>query len=84
MLDRNCNFLTSTAISLIIAFVFALIFYTGFFSNVIAIFIFALVFALLSFFLIDLLGISDNGLTRQRLCQNCLILIISIVRKYFV
>ena len=83
MLDRNCNYLTSIAISLIISFIFALIFYIGVISNSLAIFIFALAIALLSIFLLGLLGSSDNGLTRQRLCQNCLTLIVSIIRKYF-
>ncbi len=79
IMDRNCNYLTSIAISLIISFVFALIFYTGIISNIISIFIFALAFALLSILLLGLFGISDNGITHQRLCQNCLSLIISII-----
>ena len=78
-MDRNCNYLTSIAISLIISFVFAIIFYSGIISTTIAIFIFALAIALLSILLLGLFGISDNGLTRQKLCQNCLSLIISII-----
>ena len=79
MLDKNCNYLTSITISVIISFIFTLLFYIGIITNTLSIFIFASILALLSIFLLGLFGISDNGLTRQRLCQNCLSLIISII-----
>lgn len=79
MLDKNCNFLTSTAISVLISFIFTLLFYIGIITNTLAIFIFSLILSLLSLLLIGFFNISDNGLTRQRLCQNCLSLIVSIV-----
>ena len=79
MLNKNCNYLTSIAISVIISFVFTLLFYTNVITNTSAIFIFSSIFAILSILLLGLFGISDNGLTRQKLCQNCLNLIISII-----
>lgn len=78
MLNKVCNDLTGIAISVIIAFVFTLLFYTGIVLETSFILIFALVFSLLSLLLIGLFGTSDNGLTRQRLCQSCLTLIISV------
>lgn len=79
MLDRNCNYLTSITISVIISFIFTLLFYIGVISGITTVFIFSLLLSLLSILLLGLFGISDNGLTRQRLCQNCLSLIISII-----
>lgn len=79
MLDRNCNYLTAIAISVIISFVFTILFYTGVITGITSVFIFSLSLALLSLLLIGLFGISDNGLTRSRLCRNCLNLIISII-----
>lgn len=79
MLDRNCNYLTSITISVIISFIFTLLFYIGIISGITTVFIFSLLLSLLSILLLGLFGISDNGLTRQRLCQNCLSLIISII-----
>ena len=79
MLDRNCNYLTAIAISVIISFVFTILFYTGVITEITSVFIFSLSLALLSLLLIGLFGISDNGLTRSRLCRNCLNLIISII-----
>ena len=79
MLDRNCNYLTAIAISVIISFIFTILFYTGIITAITIVFIFALTLALLSLLLIGLFGISDNGLTRHRLCQNCISLIISII-----
>ena len=78
MRNTICNNLTSVSISLIIAFIFALLFYTGIITEVFILLIFSLVFSLLSLLLIGLLGISDNGLTRQKLCQNCFTLLITI------
>ena len=83
MLDRNCNYLTSISISVIIAFIFTLLFYTGVISGITVVFIFSLILSLLSILLLGLFGISDNGITRQRLCQNCLTLIVSILRSYY-
>jgi len=78
MLNRNCNFLTAIAISVIVAFVFSVLFYTGIITGTIAIFVFALSLSLLSLLTIGIFGISDNGLTRTRLCQNCYGLIFSV------
>ena len=84
MLGRNCNYyLTSIAISVIISFIFTLLFYIGIITGITTVFIFSLTLALLSILLIGLFGISDNGLTRERLCKNCLSLIISIVGNIF-
>lgn len=79
MLDRNCNYLTSITISVIIAFIFTILFYTGIITGITIVFMFSLALSLLSLLLIGLFGISDNGLTRTRLCKNCLNLIISII-----
>lgn len=80
MIDRNCNyFLTSIAISVIISFIFTILFYSGIITGITTIFIFSLTIALLSLLLIGIFGISDNGLTRNRICKNCLNLIISII-----
>ena len=79
MLDRNCNYLTAITISVIIAFIFTLLFYIGTITGIIIVFMFSLALSLLSLLLLGLFGISDNGLTRQRLCKNCLSLIISII-----
>ena len=83
MLDKNCNYLTSIAISIIITFIFTLLFYIGIISGITTIFIFSIIFSLLSLLLLGLFGTSDNGLTRQRLCQNSLTLIISIIGNIF-
>ena len=79
MLNRNCNFLTAIAISVIVAFVFSVLFYIGIITETLAIFVFALSLTLLSLLIVGIFGISDNGLTRTRLCQNCYGLIISVV-----
>ena len=79
MLDRICNCLTAIAISIIVAFIFSILFYTGIIVEISIIFIFSTIFSFLSLLLVGLLGISDNGLTRNRLCQNFLVLMISIL-----
>ena len=79
MFNRNCHYLTAIPVSIIISFLFTLLFYIGIITNTLSIFIFALIISLLSMFLIGLFGISDNGLTRERLCKNCILLIISII-----
>ena len=79
MLNRNCNYLTNIAISVIISFILALLFYIGIIIQIMPILIFSLVISILSLFLIGLLGISDNGLTRNRLCQNCINLVVSVI-----
>ena len=78
MFNKVCSDLTSIAISVIISFIFTLLFYTGKITGTSIILIFSLIFSLLSLLLIGLFGISDNGLTRQRLCQSCFSLTISI------
>ena len=79
MYHTICSHLTSISISIMIAFISTLLFYAGIITDPFILLIFSLVLSLLSLMLIGLLGISDNGLTRQKLCQNCLILIISII-----
>ena len=79
MLGRNCNYLTTIAISVIVAFVFAILFYTGIITGITTVFIFALSLSLLSLLVVSIFGISDNGLTRTRLCQNYLGLILAIL-----
>ena len=80
MLYKTCNYnLTGIAVSVIIAFIFTLLFYIGTITGITTVFIFSLVLSILSLLLIGLLGISDNGLTRDRLCKNCLSLISSII-----
>lgn len=79
MLDINCNYLTSITISVILAFIFTILFYTGVITGITYIFIFSLLLSLLSLLILALFGISDNGITRTKLCQNCLALTISII-----
>ncbi|MBR2290460.1 MAG: hypothetical protein IJ867_07810 [Clostridia bacterium] len=79
MLDKNCNYLTAIAVSVIISFIFTLLFFIGTITGITIVFMFALALALLSLLLIGLFGISDNGLTRTRLCKSCSSLIISIL-----
>lgn len=79
MLDRCFNCLTGIAVSIIIAIIFTILFYTGIIIEIGVIFKFSLAISIVSLLLIGLLGISDNGLTRQRLWQNGPCLIASIV-----
>ncbi len=77
--NRFCNCLYSIALSVIIAFIFAILYFFGAFSEFIIILAFSLILALLSFLIITILGTSDNGYTRLVLCRNILCLLISIV-----
>lgn len=74
-----CNCLYSIALGVIIAFIFAILYFFGVFSNFIIILAFALIFALLCLLIISILGASDNGFTRLVLCRNIICLLISIV-----
>ena len=73
-----CNCLYSIALGVIIAFIFAILYFFGVFSQFIIILAFALIFALLSLLIINILGASDNGYTRLVLCRNIVCLLISI------
>lgn len=73
-----CNCLYSIALGVIIAFIFAILYFFGVFSQFIIILAFALIFALLSLLIITILGASDNGYTRLVLCRNIVCLLISI------
>jgi len=79
MFEKNCNSLISIPISIIISFLISFLFYNKIIINISPIYIFSLIISLFSLFFISLFGISDNGLTRQRLCNNYLMLIISIL-----
>ena len=79
MHNTICNNLTNISISIIIAFIFTLLFYTGIVTEISILLIFSLIFSLLSLLVISLLGISDNGLTRQKLCQNSFTLLVTII-----
>lgn len=74
-----CNCLYSIALSVIIAFIFAILYFFGAFSEFIIILAFSLILALLSILIITILGTSDNGYTRLVLCRNIICLLISIV-----
>lgn len=74
-----CNCLYSIALGVIIAFIFAILYFFSVFSQFIIILAFALILALLSLLIITILGASDNGYTRLILCRNIICLLISIV-----
>ena len=79
MLNKNCNsMLTGITISIIISFIYTLLFFNGLITNIFPVFIFSLILSLISLLILSILGTSDNGLTRNSLCQNYLNLIISI------
>ncbi len=79
MLNKNCNsMLTGITISIIISFIYTLLFFNGLITNIFPVFIFSLILSLISLLILSILVTSDNGLTRNSLCQNYLNLIISI------
>ncbi len=82
MQEEVCNYLSSIAISVIIALILTLLFFNGLFLNILYAMLFSLILALLSLLIIAILGASDNGFTRTILCKNAFFILISIIRKY--
>ena len=84
MFDKNCNnYLTSIALAIIISTFFTLLFFNGIITGITNAFIFSLILTLLSLLILAIFGTSDNGVTRNSLCHNCLGLIVSIIGNIF-
>jgi hypothetical protein len=83
MFQKNCNFLSTITVSVIIAFIITILFYNGIFTEIFYLNIFSLVLAILSILVLTLFGLSDNGLTRAVLCNHCVITSVSILGNIF-
>jgi len=83
-MKNNCEkYLSTIAISIVISFVFTLLFYNGIITNFTYAIIFSIILAIISFIILTILGSSDNGFTRTILCQYSIFLLVSILGNIF-
>jgi hypothetical protein len=84
MLNRNCNnYFLAIAISIVIGLILTLLYYNNLFINIYYALTFSLILAIISFIILAIFGSSDNGFTRNILCQNSLFIISSIIGNIF-